>query len=97
MTVIPLWKNPVSEKQARKNANKELYELSTGNNQKYYNHIPFGEIANILAKHGFIEILFSVNDSKPGRIFEQVGQSTWLTVTWFKMPSDRYEVIAYVS
>jgi hypothetical protein len=34
---------------------------------------------------------------REGRIHEAVGHNRWLALTWYKMDSGRYEVVAYVS
>jgi hypothetical protein len=83
------------EKKARDLVNKEL-DILTKNN--YFESLPMQDIANILTKYGFNpEELHGIYVGREGRTHDQVGPNTWIVVTWHKMESGRYEVVAYVS
>jgi hypothetical protein len=78
--------------------NSELWELS----RDYYTTLayPLGAIERILSKHGF-----AISDSPDvaicagvdGRRHTEVGDGKWLSLTWHRMESGRYEVVAYVN
>jgi hypothetical protein len=38
-----------------------------------------------------------VSSSNQGRLHEEVGDSKWLTVDWYRMESGSYEIVAYVN
>jgi hypothetical protein len=82
----------LNESKARKVANKLLAALEV-----YYPFIPTTEIDNALLAAGLNELEPAIYCSEEGRSHEQVGANTWLSLTWYKMPSGRYEIVAYVS
>lgn len=85
---------PVSEKTARKRVNNELWAVCSN---RYYNSIPLTTIDEILTRNGFQETEEGIYCGRDGQVHEQIGPNTWLTLTWHKMESGRYEVNAYVS
>jgi len=71
-----------------------LWELDT----KYHTSVPFKMIDAILHSNDFLttgeataecETLTSLNAC--------VGEGKWLHISWYKMPSGRFEVTAYVN
>jgi hypothetical protein len=82
-----------NEPRARKVANELLFELS----KTYYPAIPNGDIDAVLRAVGFRELEPGIYCGHEGRMSEQVGPKSWFTMTWYKMPSGSYEIVAYVS
>lgn len=86
-----------SEVTRRARANAALYVLTTW--PAYHDAVPWTQMNEILTKHGFrleegdIPLALDADSS----VHVQVGDKTWLLVSWYRMPSGRYEVIAYVS
>jgi hypothetical protein len=89
-----------SEQTRRSRANAALYDLTTkgSGGYAYLDTVPWEEIDTILAEHGFEQ-----RDGQrcvvgaEGRVHYPVSANTWLLVSWYRMPSGRYEVISYVS
>ena len=81
------------ERASRKQANDALHRLST----VYHDSLPIFDIDRILGFAGFDPTEPAIYCGREGRSHEQVGPRTWFTMTWHKMESGRYEVIAYVS
>jgi hypothetical protein len=86
-----------SEYTRRSRVNAALYDLTTKG--VYPDTVPWQEIDAILAEHGFDwrRDESAVTTGADGRVHYQVGPKTWLLVSWYRMPSGRYEVVAYVS
>lgn len=63
--------------------------------KKYFNSIPLQEIAAILAP--FELALQDGIYCGDGETFEEIGHGVWFRMTWYKMTSGRYEIVAYVS
>jgi hypothetical protein len=81
------------ERRQRQLVNDELHAL--GN---YHDGLALTEIDAILTKHGFNEMEPAIYCGRDGRVNEQVGKRTWLSLSWHKMEvTGRYEVVAYVS
>ena len=82
-----------SEAKARKQANRKLAALPT-----YHNSIPTADIDSILNECGFNGLEEGIYCGREGRINDQVGTRTWLSMSWHKMEeTGRYEITAYVS
>jgi hypothetical protein len=81
-----------AELRARKAVNHKLADVS----RTYHVGLPIGVIADWLAEEGF-ELRDGIYCGEDGRIHEQVGPHTWLSLTWHKMESGRYEIVAYLS
>lgn len=85
----------VEERQAFKSAQKKI--IDHGHN-KYFDSIPVNEHADILEKHGFSgRALDGIYTGREGHADAQVGPKTMHHVSWYKMPSGRYEITAYMS
>ncbi len=93
-----IYYNRLTEQKARDVANRKLAEISTHNDRTYYDRIPWGKIMDAVTDAGFDGALITgVIERDGGRINEFVGGKTYLYVTWYRMPSGRFEVITYVS
>jgi hypothetical protein len=87
-----------TEATRRQRCNAELAELPT-----YHDAVPWAAIDAILSRHDFNPVPEA--DAVPtfgaagcsDRVHVKVGASTWLVVSTYRMPSGRYEVVAYVS
>lgn len=80
------------ESRNRTLANQELGMLLT-----YHPHIPTGDVDAILTAYGFKPLEEAIYCGAEGRIHEQVGERTWIVLTWYKMPSGNYEIVSYLS
>jgi len=78
--------SPASRQKAVNNA---LYYLGT----YYHDALPLADINRILTESGFQAATFS----QVGRCHEEVGEGKWLSVTFYRMDSGRWEVVAYVN
>jgi hypothetical protein len=78
---------------ARKRANEQFRALGV----IYHVRLPIASIDEILIQNGFTPTEPAIYCGRDGRSHEQVGPNTWLSLTWHKMDSGRYEVTAYVS
>lgn len=90
-TLVPL-QTTATERRSRKLANIKLHNLPV-----YSDGLPLSQIDEILASAGFSELEPAIYCGREGNSHEQIGRSTWFSMTWYKMPSGRYEVVAYVS
>lgn len=91
----PAFLNYAEEKKARARLNKKLNTLCK---VKYKLNIPWGLISEAVMSEGFImPMLRSLDDNKPGRINEQIGNKTWLAVQWYPFQNDTFEITAYAS
>jgi hypothetical protein len=87
-----------TESTRRQRCNAELSGLPT-----YHDAAPWAEIDAILSRHDFNPVPEA--DAVPtfgaagcgDRMHVKVGDATWLLVTIYRMPSGKYEVVAYVS
>ena len=87
---------PVSEQDFAKIANSELSQLG----RSYHETLPLTQMASILENWGFdpAALTESILLGQDGRVHEQVGFNTWLSLMWHKMEvTGRYEVVAYLS
>jgi hypothetical protein len=77
-----------------KSVNDSLWRLGL----TYYEFVPLMAVNAVLERNGFSW------DNQPGfmggasgRIHTEVGDGKWLTLSWYKMESGRYELVAYVN
>jgi hypothetical protein len=83
----------VNESRARKAANKLLASMAN-----YHPFLPLADIDAILTSVGLKATEPAIYCGREGRSREQVGENTWLCLTWYKMEvTGNYEVVAYVS
>jgi hypothetical protein len=86
--------NPTEAKN-RKSASQAIAQFLKA---VYFESIPVTAIADILGSFGFnTEPLNGIYCGDTGRVSEQVGAKTWLTIAWYRMPSGRYEITGYLS
>ena len=82
-----------SERTARRKANGDLYALGL----RYHESIPLGELDHILAKYGFNVTEEAIYCGRDGHNVEKIGNWSWFVLSWHRMDSGRYEIVAYVS
>lgn len=83
------------ERRNRAHLNAALAELC----RAPHDGLPIREMADIATRYGFdAEPLDGIYTGREGRIHERIGERTWLTMTWYKLPvSGRFEIVAYAS
>ena len=82
-----------AENVARARANRQLQALPN-----YHPFIPCADIDTILTNHGFNQMEAAIYCGREGTAHEQVGQRTWITMTWYRMEeTGRYEIVTYLS
>jgi hypothetical protein len=81
------------ERVARRKANDELYTLGL----TYHESIPLVCLDRVLVDAGFHQTEEAIYCGRDGHSLEQVGERSWLSLSWHKMESGRYEVVAYLS
>lgn len=83
------------EKKARRLAGSAIGQLI---HNRYFESLPIGEVSSILQSHGFDPRgLVGIYAGHEGRIHEQVGLRTYLNFSWYRMPSGRFEITAYLT
>jgi hypothetical protein len=82
-----------SERNARNRANAALYELGTHYHESL--NCAIFDIDAILIRNGFDGLEEGIYCGRDGRVNEQVGPRTWFSMTWHRMESGRYEIVAY--
>lgn len=75
-----------------KRVNEALWKMG----RIYYESVPLVEIASLLRANGF-EFNDVIATADEGRLTRPVGRDKWLSLSYFKMPSGRFEVVAYVN
>ena len=86
--------NVTTEAKAAKNVNNRLHELGL----TYHEGLPLDTIATLLSAHGFRgEAMDGIYTGTEGRMSDQVSAKRWIHMTWYKMPSGRFEIVAYVN
>lgn len=76
-----------------KQANEALYKLGL----TYHESIPLATVDGILSAADLNPLEQMILCGREGRIHEDVGSGLWLSLSWYKMASGRYEVVAYIS
>ena len=83
-----------TERSRRNSVNRELSNLCKG----YHDGLLLSQIDEVLEHYGFNAAESAIYCGREGRATAQVGEHTFLLMTWFKMEvTGRYEVVAYVS
>jgi hypothetical protein len=86
-----------SSPKARKAANNALYELG----KTYWDGLPIREIAAVLEANGLgSAVLEGFYCGREGRFSEETAGpsgSAMFSLSWYRMPSGRYEIVSYVS
>jgi hypothetical protein len=81
------------EHKARKRVNDALYDLG----RIYWDSLPLRQVDELLTSNGLEETEPAIYCGREGQCSQQVGPRSYLTFTWYKMESGRYEFIAYVN
>jgi len=83
------------EKRNRTRANNDLAAIG----RRYHSSMPLQEMKEILAKYGFNpEAMDGIYTGEEGKMHEQAGPNTWISMTWHKMPrTGTWEIVAYLS
>ena len=83
------------EKRARTAVNRKLQNVS----RTYWKTLsaPLHVIDGWLREEGFTALADGIYTGTEGRVHEQVGPRTWIALTWCKMESGHYEIVAYLS
>jgi hypothetical protein len=90
--MFPVLTTASQEAKERKAANKMLQALPL-----YAEGLQLDAMNAVLEEHGFNTLEPAIYCGREGQHHEQVGAHTWLTFTWYKMESGRYELVAYLS
>lgn len=80
-------------KRDTKAVNDALYDMG----RTYHQSVPLDAVNGLLTHYGFNELDAMLLCGREGSLHENVGRNRWLSLTWYKMESGRYEVVAYVS
>jgi len=62
----------------------------------YFPSIPVQEIQSILNEFE-LKIPDGIYCGREGESMEEIGNGVWLRMTWYKMQSGNFEIVAYVS
>ena len=73
--------------------NTELHDLG----KVYHEHLPIQQIDEILELYGFNPTEPAIYCGADGASHEHVGHNKYLSLTWHKMESGRYEIVAYLN
>lgn len=73
--------------------NEVLYKFG----RVYHDSVPLAELSALLRWNGFDGLDIFLVCGREGRLHESVGRNRWFTLTWYKMESGRYEIVAYLS
>ncbi len=100
---IPAWQRAHARLQKRQEAaqlkrdanhvNEYLHEMG----RAYHVSVPLDRVDDVLVACGFDELEPMILCGREGNIHENIGRNRFLSLTWYKMESGRYEVVAYVS
>jgi len=80
-------------KKAVSNVNAELSGLCVS----FHDSIPVTDINRILTDHGFNNLEPAIYCGHDSQIHEEVGHGKYLTMTWHKFDTGRYEIVAYLN
>jgi len=86
----------MDSKQLRKacvQVNDKFYQLGL----LYLDYIPVYQIDEILVEAGFEATEPAIYCGRDGNIHEEVGHGKYLSMSWHKMESGRYEITAYLN
>ena len=88
------------ESPQKNQVNKELHAIGL----EFHDGIPVDKIQAILDKYGFgvntdtgDPVTGGIYTGRDGSMHEPVGKNVGFVMTWHKMDSGRYEIVAYVS
>jgi hypothetical protein len=81
-----------TERNARVRANDSFYKLG----RSYHEGLNLHVIDSILQSNGFTGLEPAIYCGRDGQTNEQVGARTWISMSWHRMESGRYEVVVYL-
>jgi hypothetical protein len=84
---------PSELKKACKRVNDKFYTLGL----LYHDGVPVNLIDTLLVDNGFEATEPAIYCGRDGKVHEEVGHGKWLSLTWHKMESDRFEIVAYLN
>jgi len=95
MTLCTNCQSKIPSLRARKQAvNADLHKLGL----RYHDVVPLYLINSILDEHGFDLVgTIGIAIVSPGKIHEEIGEGLWLSASFYRMDSGRWEVVAYVN
>lgn len=64
--------------------------------KRYFKEIPISEIQSILNEFE-LKIPDGIYCGREGESMEEIGNGVWLRMTWYKLQSGNFEIVAYVS
>jgi hypothetical protein len=76
-----------------KRVNEVLYKMG----RTYHASVPLDLVNALLEYNGFTALEAMILCGRDGQLHESVGRNRWLALSWHRMPSGRYEVVAYLS
>jgi hypothetical protein len=89
MTLCTNCQSKIPSLRARKQAvNADLHKLGL----IYHDYLPFDQIDQILLSHGFNAL-----EETGIKLHEEIGEGLWLSASFYRMESGRWEVVAYVN
>lgn len=79
----------------RKRINEQLRLLTTN---VYFDHLPMVKVANILESHGLnTDGMEGIYCGHEGRATSLVAENSMVVMTWYRMPSNKFEFCVYLS
>ncbi len=97
-----VYNEPYKPQTRLRHANSEIADLIRN---RYFKHVPMTEIQDILEKNGFRLpeegfILTGHKGKAQWKLYDNMRQketNDTLHVSWYRMPSGRFEIVSYVS
>ena len=90
--------NPTEIKKAKRKLNVALAKLSTHSPSTYYPTLPVAALAELANSLGFDGAAFDgVYTGHDGRASIVLGPTVTVTLSWHRMDSGNFELIAYAS
>ena len=75
--------------------NKAITAITVG---RYFEHLPIGDIAEAVRAQGFdSDNMDGIYCGREGRADAYVGDGVYVHVSWYRMPSGRFEVVSYAT
>lgn len=82
----------------RTRINRLNRDLAALTRNRYFACLPIYEMRLAVEKHGFNSSdLDGIYCGSTGRSVASLGENVWLALTWHKMESGRWEIVAYAS
>lgn len=101
---IPVWETAQAKrlkaeqrKVVRNNTRRLNVWLYDANHNIYHDGVPLSGINEALVVYGFEPLEPMILCGRVGSLNADIGHNRFLTLSWYKMDSGRYEVVAYAS